>query len=304
MRDDDPAGSAGFEDHSLDISGKVPSPLHCPACGRTFAVADGIPLLFPDNVDMGHIEEEEKLAKLMTGYRPSGKEIFFEEQWQASKEEYWSFVESSLPGGGMTILNAGCGIDVRFLGLADGNRLVAFDLMSSLLEKLGREYGSKNNVAGSVEALPFRENSFDALCCVDLIHHQPDMLEEIISSFFKVLKPGGSLFLEDINALALFQFWKSVLLPRTVHGTLRSLYHRLKGSPHQPALYEFPTSVRKVARILDRAGFTDIEAVPQEAYPNTGPAGYRIYRTLSRIESVSKYHNFHYLLRARKRAGH
>lgn len=297
-------------------SGMESAGLRCPGCHRGYEVSGGIPLLIPENTDMAHIEEEEKLGRLMADHIPSGIEIFHEQQWRASKKEYWDFVEKELKGlrtedRGLTIMNAGCGLDTGFLDLVSQKRikeddsgedfvLVAFDLMQSLLENLRDNYFSKYNVAGAVQALPFADNSFDCICCIDLIHHEPDLLKEMLSSFFRILRPGGILILEDINAWGLFQFWKSILLPRPVHGALRSLFHRLRGSGHQPASYEFPTSVFKVRRILLESGFTSVTPVPQSAYPNITPAGHSLFKTLSGLRRVKTFHNFHYMLRASK----
>ncbi|MBU8920537.1 MAG: methyltransferase domain-containing protein [Bacteroidales bacterium] len=309
-------------------SGMESNGLCCPGCHRVYGISGGIPLLIPDDTDMTHIEEEEKLGELMADHIPSGGEIFHEQQWKNSKKEYWDFVRKELKGlrtdrieptdtGELTgsrelvVLNVGCGLDTGFLdlvsqkSLSEGSSgrdlmLVAFDLMQSLLESLRDDYQSRFNVAGAVQALPFADNTFDCVCCIDLIHHEPDLLEKMLSSFFRILRPGGILILEDINAWGLFQFWKSILLPRPVHGVLRSLFHRLRGSGHQPASYEFPTSVFRVRKILLDSGFTEVTPVPQAAYPNICPAGYSLFRTLSRLKRIVTYHNFHYMLRAIK----
>ncbi|HSG28463.1 MAG TPA: methyltransferase domain-containing protein [Candidatus Krumholzibacterium sp.] len=285
--------------------GQGDAPLVCSGCSRRFQAPGGIPLLYPDDIDTAHMEEEEKLGELMERYVPAGKELFFEEQWEASKQEFWDCVRESLgPGTGRMILNAGCGIDTHFLGLAGGgDTLVAFDMMHPLLTTLKERHGSTINVAGVVQALPFRDGTFDCVCCIDLIHHEPGHTKEIIGSFHRLLKPGGVLLLEDINAWGLFQFWKSILMPRRLHGALRSMWHDARRSSHRPADYEFPTSVHQVARMLRSAGFTSVEAVPQHAYPNVGPSGYKLFRLLSRWPLIAKYHDFHYLLRAEKSTG-
>ncbi len=275
--------------------------LECSKCLRAYDVSGGIPLLFPADIDREHIEEEEKLGDLMKDLPPEEKNAASEIEWERSKDEFWAEVAGALGGGvEKTIINVGCGIDRRFLDLAPGSRLVAFDLMLHLLELLRDEHGSGMNVAGAVQALPFRKGSFDCVCCIDLVHHEPDDLETIVESFHSILKPGGLLFLEDINAWGLFQIWKSILLPRRLHGALRSLYHRLRRSPQQPAPYEFPTSVFRTKKILARAGFVEIEAVPQEAYPNVPSGLAMLYRALGPRGRLQSYHNFHYLLRARK----
>ena len=273
--------------------------LTCFSCGTSYEVRGGIPVLMPEGIDLEHLAEEEKLGGIMTDEPASAKDARSEEQWKLSKTEYWDFVRERL-GTGKTIVNIGCGVDKGFLELAADNAVVAFDLMCPLLENLRDAHGSELNVAGAVQALPFRDASFDAICCIDLVHHEPDRLAAIFASFARILRPDGMLFLEDINAWGLLQFWKSKMMPRRFHGALRDGWHRMKGSKHRPAPYEFPTDVFKSMRMLGEAGFEDVEAMPLKSYPNTGKAGLAIYRNLSSSDRVRRYHNFHYMLYARK----
>ena len=275
--------------------------LSCFSCGTQYDIRGGIPVLMPEGIDLEHLAEEEKLGELMADAPESEKDALSEEQWKLSKKEYWDFVRERI-GTEKTIVNIGCGVDTAFLELADGNTLVAFDLMCSLLERLRSEYGSRFNVAGAVQALPFRDKAFDAICCIDLIHHEPDRLEAIFESFARVLRPGGILFLEDINAWGLTQFWKSKVMPRKVHGALRESWHRIKGSNHQPAPYEFPTDVFGSMRMLEKAGFEEVEAVPLRSYPNTGRTGLSLFGKLSSSDRIRRYHNFHYMIFAKKPA--
>ncbi|MBN2185093.1 MAG: methyltransferase domain-containing protein [Candidatus Krumholzibacteriota bacterium] len=274
--------------------------LKCTHCHSIYEIRGGIPLLYPDDIDMKHLEEEEKLGSLMEDPPALPKERSYQQQWELSKQEFWSFVEEKTRGGGYTILNAGCGIDRRFLELGDKNTAVAFDLTHSLLSSLRSNYGSPHNIAGDVHRLPFRHESFDCLCCIDLLHHETEDLRLILRSFYDTLRPGGKLFLEDVNAWGVFQFWKSIFLPRSAHRKLRSSYHRLKRSGIQPAGYEFPTSVWKVKRALEEVGFRMIETVPLESYPLRNSFLKRIYRSIAAIDRVRRYHNFHYFLFAEK----
>jgi len=273
--------------------------LTCFSCGTQYEIRGGIPVLMPEGIDLEHLAEEEKLGELMTGAQASEKDALSEKQWQLSKKEYWNLVRERV-GSGKTIVNIGCGVDASFLDLAEGNTLVAFDLMCSLLERMREEHGSALNVAGAVQALPFRDEAFDTVCCVDLIHHEPDRLAEIFASFARILRPGGMLFLEDINAWGLTQFWKSKMMPRRLHGAMRDGWHRIRRSRQRPAPYEFPTDVFGSMRLLSEAGFVDIEAMPLGSYPNTGRAGLSLYEKLSSSDRVRRYHNFHYMIFARK----
>ncbi len=244
-------------------------------------------MLIHPEFESGHLEEEEKLGRVMTETPEERKDALSERQWAISKREFWSRVDEGTSAG-QRIVNIGCGVDADFLSLAGDRTLVAFDLMWYLLERLRAEHGSELNVAGAVQALPFRSGAFDALCCIDLIHHEPDSLARILSSFYRVLAPGGKLFLEDINAWGLLQAWKS-LLPRPLHRFLRDLWHDITGSEHRPAPYEFPTSVFRTLSILEDTGFADIRPLPHSAYPNTGPMGLALYRLLSGSERIRRY---------------
>jgi len=262
-------------------------------------VRGGIPVLMPEGIDLEHLAEEEKLGQLMTDAPESEKDALSEEQWKLSKQEYWETVREKVQTG-RTVVNVGCGIDTAFLELTEGNTLVAFDLMHSLLEKLRDDHGSRFNVAGTVQVLPFRDESFDAICCIDLIHHEPEKLDTIFESFARILRPGGLLFLMDINAWGLTQFWKSKMMPRRAHGTLRDWWHRIRGSKHRPAPYEFPTDVFASIKMLRKAGFGDIGPVKLKSFPNTGRASLALYEKLSSSDHIQHYHNFHYMLIAQK----
>lgn len=291
-----------------DCSGRLrpeKDSLYCVRCVKGFPLDEGIPLLYPEDLDRDHLEEEKKLGEKMISGTGDRETSFSDREWEKSKAEFWDYVReetSSIEEG--IFVNIGCGVDRGFLDLKrPGIELAGLDIVPSLLKHLIRTGGLDAGIAGCVHRLPFRENSFDCLCCIDLLHHEWERSKMILEKFHRILKPGGYLFLEDINAWGLGQFHKSVLLPKPVHRLLRRLYHRVRGSENPPAEYEFPTSVFKTRDTLDRLGFVDISTAALNSYPNTSRQFRRFWKLASRLDRLSRFHNFHYMISARKIVG-
>jgi SAM-dependent methyltransferase len=277
--------------------------LQCSDCDKSYEIRDGIPCLYPSTIDEGHLREEQSLFDLMLVPPGARKEQFIQAQWNESKEEFWGMVKASVEGNNKAFINIGCGYDTRFVDYEkEGNLFVNFDLIFDLLYMLKSRYGAESCVAGDINVLPFKKESFDYAISIDVIHHESDDLESLIRSFADLLKPGGTLFLEDLNAWGIFQVPKSILLPRQMYRLMRKMYHRIRRTAHQPADYEFPTSVWKIQNILRRTGFSDIVVHPNNSYPCIGPGLFRFYRLISRAEHIRKYHSCHYMISARKGA--
>jgi len=273
--------------------------LRCGSCGREYDIKSGIPILFPRAMDLSHLEAEEELADQMKTGLTGKAADFLTKQWDESKVEFWSMVRDRLSPAPATIANIGCGRDARSKALEDaGYRFINLDIIHDSLLMLQDQDGAKRCVVGDICHLPFQPGSLDYLVCIDVIHHECDGLEPILASFKKLLKPGGILFLQDPNSWGMYQIWKSVMMPRFLHRMLRSAYHKMKRSTHQPAEYEFPTSVWAVKRMLRDLGFVKIVAHPHKAYPRTGPVGHRFYSLLARIDWIGRYHNYHYTITA------
>jgi SAM-dependent methyltransferase len=182
-----------------------------------------------------------------------------------------------------------------------GHLFVNFDLVYEILEWLSSRSNARSSVAGDVKNLPFKASSFDCLTCIDLIHHESEQLEQLLASFSHLLRPGGLLFLEDVNAWGMFQFPKSILMPKALHRSLRSFYRdELVQSGHRPADYEFPTNPFTVKKIMERIGFVGIVFFPNRSYPTRHERLFRFYTFFSGNERIAKYHNYHYMLMAKK----
>jgi len=157
-----------------------------------------------------------------------------------SENEYWAraaFYE--LPGDSDTrLLDAGCGVGLftrHYCGL--GFRVSAVDLTEAAVEITRRSlklYDLNADVQqGSVEHLPFDDNSFDYIVSNGVIHHTPNT-EEAVREFYRVLKPGGkaSVAIYYRNWLLRNPFWQ---ITRSVIPIL------LKPMPGREEIFEVKT---------------------------------------------------------------
>jgi uncharacterized protein len=276
--------------------------LLCAGCRKCYEIRDGIPCLYPATIDEEHLHEEESLAGKMKHSEQDSHKQFGLNQWFESKKEFWNRVNRHVTEQGKTFINIGCGYDSNYVEIEKkGHLFVNFDLVYSMLTSLKNENGSASCIAGDINKLPFRKGGFDYVLSIDVIHHESDNLASLLQTFADLLKPGGTLFLEDPNAWGIYQAAKSILLPKFLYRFLRSLYHSIKKTDHKPADYEFPTNVWAIKKILKRLGFSDMVVYPNDSYPGIGPKAFRLYRWLSVFEHVKKYHSYHYMISAVKK---
>ncbi|MDX8351177.1 bifunctional 2-polyprenyl-6-hydroxyphenol methylase/3-demethylubiquinol 3-O-methyltransferase UbiG [Cognatiyoonia sp. IB215182] len=97
---------------------------------------------------------------------------------------------------------------------------------------------------GVGEALPYPDDAFDAVVCVDVLEHVSD-LTQVISEVARVLRPGGVLLFDTINRNPLARFVTITM----AEDILRILP---KGT-HDPAMFIKPAELR---RELENAGLS------------------------------------------------
>jgi demethylmenaquinone methyltransferase/2-methoxy-6-polyprenyl-1,4-benzoquinol methylase/phosphoethanolamine N-methyltransferase len=96
---------------------------------------------------------------------------------------------------------------------------------------------------GLIEKMPYPEASFDVVISRLVIHHLPDDVKrQGFSEIFRVLTPGGSIFLADFNPPA---------NPILAHLTSALVGHRM-----------MHTSIKGVPPMLAEAGFVDVDSGP------------------------------------------
>lgn len=101
------------------------------------------------------------------------------------------------PGRSYAILDAGCGTGGTTMDLLRFGSVTGLDMSADALD-YATSRGLKRLLRGSVERLPFRTASFDALTCFDVLYHRAVGQEaRSLGEAHRVLRPGGvALFRE------------------------------------------------------------------------------------------------------------
>lgn len=275
--------------------------LRCEKCRNVYLLDYDIPALVSERINKEHLKTEEELfQKMREGTKNKNKDLSNKE-WKKSKQDFWSVVKRGISGDHAEILNIGCGYDNSFVEFEkEGHTFVNMDITDSSLRYLKTEYDANNCVVGDVNSMPFKNDSFDIVTCIDVLHHEERNTSNILKSIYRILKHDGVLYIQDVNAWGMFQFYKSIFLPQFVHKILRKIYHRIKKTEHVPAEYEFPTNPLKVKKLLSRIGFRDVMIHKNNTHPEIGKLRMAVFNKLNKNKIFSKYHNYHYFISVKK----
>lgn len=96
------------------------------------------------------------------------------------------------------ILDAGCGTGGTFSYLKKaGFRNITSVDNSEIALKFCKKRGVPNLRLASVNKLPFKNNTFDAVICMDVLYHQGVYPQKAVGEFYRVLKKGGLLYIQE-----------------------------------------------------------------------------------------------------------
>jgi 2-polyprenyl-6-hydroxyphenyl methylase/3-demethylubiquinone-9 3-methyltransferase len=161
------------------------------------------------------------------------------------------------------ILDVGCSAGAHSIDIASENEaVVGFDPEVSALKKFGawvKERKLKNLTIdeGVAEKMPYPNNYFDLVVCSEVLEHVQN-IKKSVSEMFRVLKPGGLLFLSMPNKFG-FDY---VFLARK--------YYREHGKPcPDPHTHFSPSKIRSLLptfNLLEEHG-NGIIAIPWRFLP-------------------------------------
>lgn len=151
------------------------------------------------------------------------------------------FFERVVPSwDGLAVLDVGCGGGFMAEALAaKGARMSGIDPAAQAIAAARNHAESVGYTidyrVGSGEALPWPDDSFDAVVCVDVLEHVTD-LDRVLAEFARVLRPGGWFLFDTINRTPL-----AGLMVVTVAERVLGLLPR---GTHDPALFIRPDELR------------------------------------------------------------
>lgn len=128
------------------------------------------------------------------------------------------------------VLEVGCGEGGNLVNLgavvrSDARLIVGMDLFERKVAFGQRQVTTARFVCGDALALPFKDESFDAVLCRDLLHHLEDR-GPAIAELRRICKPGGDLWILEPNGRNLLMILLATIRPHE-RGLLRNSCDRL-----------------------------------------------------------------------------
>ncbi|MHB8618294.1 MAG: class I SAM-dependent methyltransferase [Chloroflexota bacterium] len=216
-----------------------------------------------DYVEVGRHEASQGQEAFVEGYWSAQWERFSnlpDPRGVSSREEYRLMARwlHALPPGSK-IVDGGCGLGEWSVKLSqEGFDLVGMDLSRETIARLNAHNPPCTFVAGDIRHTRFEDSTFDAYFSWGTFEHFEDGLQPCIAEAFRILKPGGGLFIT-----VPFQNWRHIL--RDARPFRRWDEHDLlpgNGTAAPARFYQWRLTAPELHRELALQGFRVLHIQP------------------------------------------
>jgi len=171
--------------------------LSCPACGASYPIVNGIPVLLPQTGQ----EDTLGVAELYHDVASDYDHVFSHHVVEHYLTRRSRLVRGLAAQG--LLLDVGCGTGILAERLQrTGYEVAGLDLAPAMLEEATRR-GLRHVYAAQSTAMPFEDHTFDLAITVATLHHleTPERVKGTIREMARVVRPGGWVVLWDHNPL-------------------------------------------------------------------------------------------------------
>ncbi|GKS58897.1 hypothetical protein YTPLAS18_24240 [Nitrospira sp.] len=190
--------------------------LSCPTCRFVFPIVDGIPVMFPCNVEV-------EMKQLFTRYWDSEDKAHLYDTNVEGGDTIFGIYNHESEIFGLTyyfdkdkldlLLDAGCG-NGRFLETLPSSTVsVGIDASLNLLRAARRRKRGNFHVCCELEHLPFKSNLFGTVISCRVIQHLKKQ-EEAVQELCRVARVNGDVILELYNTWNPKTIWKEIRMSR------------------------------------------------------------------------------------------
>ena len=125
--------------------------------------------------------------------------------WEILYGEYNAWIKKHLDKQNLLLADLGCGTGLTSELLLNQNNFVfGVDLTRQLLKTAKNRHTQRRFAVteGDVTSLPFKDDTFEGIVCLDTLEHIPS-IEKAISEIGRICKPGGTVLFDIPSSLIL-----------------------------------------------------------------------------------------------------
>lgn len=217
-----------------------------------------------------------------TPIAPRFERRYQEHDYSGVTQALRAFVAASTPEASPLVLEVGAGTGhwLRILRDSTPSRTVGLDLSEAMLNVARTAHREQPLVRARAEALPVADACFDALVCINAVHHFANP-EAFISEARRVLKPGGGLFIVGLDPhTELDAWWLYEAFPDAKDADLRRYpsgaimrhwmthagFEACSSEVVQRWTYDLTGEALHSRGLLERSGTSQLLVIPDEAY--------------------------------------